>query len=62
MSPSSNPTPARPGTELATLRMQIITELLTQYNGPIAGLVESAKAVEAYVLGKDPEQDQPDAS
>lgn len=62
MSPSSNPTPARPGSELAELRMRIITELLKQYNGPTTGLVETAKGVEAYILGEDPEQDQPDAS
>lgn len=60
MSPSSNPTPARPGSELAELRMRIITELLKQYNGPTTGLVETAKGVEAYILGED--QDEPDAS
>lgn len=62
MSPSSNPTPARPGSELAGLRMQIITELLKQYNGPTTGLVETAKGVEKYVLGKDYEQDKTNES
>lgn len=60
MSPSSNPTPARAGTELAELRMRIITELVQNYNGPVNSLVKSANLVEDYVLGKQPEQDKPD--
>lgn len=66
MSPSSNTSarPAGPGGTLAELRMRIIGHLLPKYNGPVASLVESAKMVENYVLGKpEPaEQAEPDES
>lgn len=40
--------------------MRIIGQLVPKYNGPVASLVQGAKIVEAYVLGKQPEQDETD--